>query len=95
MISSTLRGAFLCPVNRVSTSLDFLSYMPYINKVLKRDLMTITESQVIYADAISEDGIDYGTGYYVSQTYSDGRSDLYGPYNYEEDAKSNTNVILY
>lgn len=69
--------------------------MPYINGVLKGDHMTITDSRVIYADAISEDGVDYGTGYYVSHTYSDGRSDLYGPYNYEEDAKSNNNVIQY
>lgn len=57
--------------------------------------MTITESSIIFTDAISQDGVDYGTGYYLSITMSCGGTDLFGPYNYEEDAKSNNNITLY
>lgn len=57
--------------------------------------MIITESRVIFTDAISQDGVDYGTGYYLSITMSSGGTDLFGPYNYEEDAKSNNNITLY
>ena len=51
--------------------------------------MTIIDSLVTYADALTDEGVDYGTGYYVTHQYSDGHFDCYGPYNYEEDAHSN------
>lgn len=49
--------------------------------------MFIIQSEVKYIDAIVN-GVDYGTGYYVTHQYSDGKFDNYGPYDYEEDAKS-------
>ena len=48
--------------------------------------MVITEQYVTFTDAISEEGVDYGTGYYLTHEYSDGRRDHYGPFNFEEDA---------
>ncbi len=57
--------------------------------------MSITERRVFFTDAVSQDGIDYGTGYYLSITMSGGGTDLFGPYNYEEDATSNNNITLY
>lgn len=49
--------------------------------------MFVTDQIVTYADALSAEGIDYGTGYYLTLHYSDGKSDLYGPFDYEEDAR--------
>ena len=49
--------------------------------------MSITDSIVTFADALSDDGIDYGTGYYVTQHYSDGGTDLFGPFETEEQAQ--------
>jgi len=53
--------------------------------------MTIIESAVTFADAMTDEGVDYGTGYYVTHHYSDGHFDFYGPYDYEEDARSTVN----
>jgi len=50
--------------------------------------MFIIQSEVKYVDAFATDGIDYGTGYYVTHRYSDGHFDNYGPYDFEEDARS-------
>jgi len=50
--------------------------------------MFIIQSEVKYVDAIVNDSIDYGTGYYALHQYSDGRYDHYGPFDYEEDARS-------
>ena len=50
--------------------------------------MNIIDQAVTYADAVSDDGIDYGTGYYITKRYSNGSSEYYGPFNYEEDARS-------
>ena len=52
--------------------------------------MFITSQYVTFADALAEDGTDYGTGYYLTQEYSNGRADLFGPYDYEEDALTNS-----
>ena len=49
--------------------------------------MSIIDSIVTFADAISDEGIDYGTGYYVTQRYSDGGTDLFGPFETEEQAQ--------
>ena len=49
-------------------------------------MTTVVDSEVIFADGLSEDGVDYGTGYYVTKFYSNGMTDLFGPYNFEEDA---------
>ena len=48
--------------------------------------MFITDQYIVFADAVSEDGTDYGTGYYLTQKYSDCGTDYFGPYNYAEDA---------
>ena len=48
--------------------------------------MAITDRQIVFADAVSDEGIDYGTGYYVTHEYSDGQSDFFGPFNHIEDA---------
>lgn len=48
--------------------------------------MTIIEAFVSFADAVTDDGIDYGTGYYLTQSYSDGTRDYFGPFDYESDA---------
>ena len=50
--------------------------------------MFITNQYITFADAVSQDGTDYGTGYYLTQEYSNGSIDFFGPYNYEEDARS-------
>lgn len=49
--------------------------------------MSIIDSIVTFADALSDEGIDYGTGYYVTQRYSDGGTDLFGPFETEEQAQ--------
>lgn len=46
----------------------------------------VVDSEVVFADGFSEDGVDYGTGYYVTKYRRDGKVEHYGPYNYEEDA---------
>lgn len=48
--------------------------------------MTIIDQIISYADALTDDYIDYGTGYYLTQQYSDGSVSSYGPFPYEEDA---------
>lgn len=50
--------------------------------------MFIADQYVTFADAIAEDGTDYGTGYYLTHEYSDGKTEFFGPFNYEEDAKT-------
>ena len=49
--------------------------------------MSIIDSIITFVDAISDEGIDYGTGYYVSHVYSEGCSDLFGPFETEEQAQ--------
>ena len=51
--------------------------------------MSIVKSDVVYADALTDDGIDYGTGYYLTHQYSDGHVDIYGPFSHEEDISQN------
>ena len=46
----------------------------------------VVDAEVVFADAFSEDGIDYGTGYYVTKYHKNGNVEYFGPYNYEEDA---------
>jgi hypothetical protein len=54
--------------------------------------MAITNRQVIFADAVSDEGVDYGTGYYVTYEYSGGKSDYVGPFNHLEDALTSVNT---
>jgi hypothetical protein len=54
--------------------------------------MAITNRQVIFADAVSDEGVDYGTGYYVTYEYSGGKSDYFGPFNHLEDALTSVNT---
>ena len=44
--------------------------------------------KVSFADAITDDGIDYGTGYYLTCLFNDGTRDYFGPFDYKEDALS-------
>jgi len=53
--------------------------------------MFITNQYITYADAVTEDDVDYGTGYYLTQEYSNGKTELFGPFNYEDDARQLTN----
>lgn len=55
--------------------------------------MTIIEAFVSFADAVTDDGIDYGTGYYLTQAYSDGTRDYFGPFDYASDAINGNNAI--
>ena len=55
--------------------------------------MYVIDAFVTFADAITEEGVDYGTGYYATRTYSNGRYDMFGPFNYEEDASEYTRTI--
>ena len=48
--------------------------------------MYITNHYITFANAITEDDTDYGTGYYLTQEYSNGFREFFGPYDYEEDA---------
>ena len=50
--------------------------------------MALIQREICFADAMTDDGVDYGTGYWVIQYYTNGDTDMFGPYNYEEDAKS-------
>ena len=49
--------------------------------------MFVSNQFITYADAITDDGVDYGTGYYVTQEFSNGKTEFFGPFNYEEDAR--------
>jgi len=51
----------------------------------------VTDQYITYADAVTEDGIDYGTGYYLTQEYNNGRTELFGPFNFEEEAREIAN----
>lgn len=51
-------------------------------------MSTVVDYEVTFADALTDEGVDYGTGYYLTQHYSDGHTDVFGPFRYEEDAKS-------
>ena len=53
--------------------------------------MFVTDQHITYADAISADGVDYGTGYYLTQEYHNGRTELFGPFDFEEDARDLAN----
>ena len=69
--------------------MDKHSNIVYINDVETRTpSMHITDQKVTYAYAISDEGVDYGTGYYLTQEYHNGRTEFYGPFNYEEDARN-------
>lgn len=52
--------------------------------------MTLIQREICFADALTDEGVDYGTGYWVIQYYSDGETDMFGPYDYEEDARALT-----
>ena len=52
--------------------------------------MFITDQYITFADAYLNEGADYGTGYYLTQRYSNGSMEYFGPYDYEEDAHSIT-----
>lgn len=89
MIESTPSGVlFLCPLTKLHTLLTSVPPMGYITSVGTEQppTMAITDRQIIFADAVSDEGIDYGTGYYVTHEYSDGQSDFFGPFNHIEDA---------
>ena len=49
--------------------------------------MFVTDQYITYADAITDDGIDYGTGYYLTQEYNNGKSDHFGPFNFEYEVR--------
>ena len=53
--------------------------------------MFVTDQHITYADAISADGVDYGTGYYLTQEYHNGKTELFGPFDFEEDARELAN----
>lgn len=53
--------------------------------------MFVADQYITFANAVCEDGVDYGTGYYLTQEYTDGKSDVFGPFNFEEDARELAN----
>ena len=53
--------------------------------------MFVTDQYVTFADAITDDDIDYGTGYYLTQEYYNGKTEVFGPFNFEEEARELTN----
>ena len=53
--------------------------------------MHVTDQSITFADAITDDGIDYGTGYYLTQELSNGSTQLFGPFNFEEEARELAN----
>ena len=53
--------------------------------------MFVTDQYITFANAVSEDGIDYGTGYYLTQEYNNGKTELFGPFDHEEDARELAN----
>jgi len=55
--------------------------------------MTIIDQAISYADALTDDYIDYGTGYYLTHQYSDGSVSTYGPFHYEEDAAATLSLL--
>ena len=84
-------GAFFVPVNKLSTISPTVRYSGYISSVGNGASMFITNQYITYADAVTEDDVDYGTGYYLTQEYSNGKTELFGPFNYEDDARQLTN----
>ena len=50
--------------------------------------MSLIQREICFADALTDEGVDYGTGYWVNQYYSYGETDMFGPHNFEEDARS-------
>ena len=54
--------------------------------------MFITDQHITFADAITDDGVDYGTGYYLTQEYHNGKIEMFGPFDYEEDARVIANL---
>lgn len=54
--------------------------------------MFVTDQSITFANAISEDGIDYGTGYYLTQEYNNGQTELFGPFDYEDEARGIANI---
>lgn len=55
--------------------------------------MHVIDAFVTFADAITEEGVDYGTGYYATRKYSNGHLDTFGPFDFEEDAREFTRTI--
>ena len=53
--------------------------------------MFVTDQYITFANAVSEDGIDYGTGYYLTQEYNDGKREFFGPFDFEEEARELAN----
>ena len=53
--------------------------------------MFVTDQTITFANAITEDGVDYGTGYYLTQEYQNGKTELFGPFDFEEDARELAN----
>ena len=53
--------------------------------------MFVTDQYVTFADAITDDDIDYGTGYYLTQEYYNGKTEVFGPFNFEEEARELAN----
>ena len=52
--------------------------------------MFVTDQYVTFADAVTDDGIDYGTGYYLTQEYNNGKIEFFGPFDYEDEARELT-----
>ena len=53
--------------------------------------MFVIDQSIAFADAVTDDGIDYGTGYYLIQELNNGKTDFFGPFNYEEEARELAN----
>ena len=53
--------------------------------------MFVTDQSITFANAITDDGIDYGTGYYLTQEYYNGKIEFFGPFDHEEDARDLAN----
>lgn len=53
--------------------------------------MFIIDQYITFANAVSEDGVDYGTGYYLTQEYENGKTEFFGPFDYEEEARALAN----
>ena len=49
--------------------------------------MFVTDQFITFVDGVTDDGIDYGTGYYLTQRYQNGKTDFFGPFNFEDDAR--------
>ena len=53
--------------------------------------MFVTDQYVTFADAITDGDIDYGTGYYLTQEHYNGKTEVFGPFNFEEEARELAN----